>query len=83
MTPSAAAQSKRGLSSNPTQQQEVKELIQDLKQACRRPLFVEIVHEEARHDLPAAQQAQTTADSRKPKRLKSNPRKSWEQVRMK
>lgn len=65
--------------STTTQQKEIKELIRDLKQACFRPLFEEIIsHDEQQEDA----RAQTTAENRKPKRIKRNPTKSWEQVRI-
>lgn len=81
MAPSAAAQAKRGASSSSTREETVAELIQELRQACCRPLFEEIVHQERPpQDVPVFR-AQTTADTPKPKRFKQTPTKSWEQVR--
>lgn len=76
MAPSATSEAKQASSASSLQQQDIQSLIQELKQACRRPLFEEIVNQK--------HAPEERAISRTPKRVKrTDPRKSWQEVSLK
>jgi hypothetical protein len=75
MTPSVAAETKEASCSSSSWKQQIKELVKEMRQACHRPLFEEIVGQKCALDM----RPRVAADIAR-KRPKYAPRKSWQEV---
>jgi hypothetical protein len=75
MTPSVAADTKEAPCSSSSWKQQIKELVEEMRQACHRPLFEEIVEQKCAPDT----RPRVATDIPR-KRPKFAPRKSWQEV---